>query len=131
MSAGPGVSSGAYTPEEALIVNQALRTHRDTTAAAERALKVCGQRGRRGDGQFGAGAVALSRSALSPFALPLHPPISPQTANRTKEVAAATLEDLERQGDQLGRVRGDLNTVSVERGGAGVPEGDADALLKP
>lgn len=46
-------------------------------------------------------------------------------------MAAATLEDLERQGDQLGRVRGDLNTVSVERGGAGVPEGDADALLKP
>ena len=37
---GPAASSGAYSAEETLIVNQALRTHRDTTQAAERALKV-------------------------------------------------------------------------------------------
>ena len=38
-------------------------------------------------------------------------------------MAAATLEDLERQGDQLGRVRGDLNTVREEerQGGERVP----------
>lgn len=29
-----------YTPEESVAVNQALRTHRATTQAAERALRV-------------------------------------------------------------------------------------------
>ena len=50
---------------------------------------------------------SLTHSLAPPFPFP-------QTANRTKEVAAATQEDVERQGDQLGRVRGDLNTVREE-----------------
>jgi hypothetical protein len=101
---GPAASSGAYSAEETLIVNQALRTHRDTTQAAERALKVrwcvCGERR----------PPTLLVSRFSSRLLS-HRLTSTQTANRTKEVAAATLGDLERQGDQLGRVRGDLNTV--------------------
>jgi hypothetical protein len=40
VAGAPVASSGAYTEEETAIVNQALRTHRDTTQAAERALKV-------------------------------------------------------------------------------------------
>lgn len=34
-----------------------------------------------------------------------------QTAERTRDLAAATLDDLHDQGDQLARVQGDLNTV--------------------
>lgn len=48
------------------------------------------------------------KNAFSP------PPLSPakQTAEKTKEVALATLDDLHEQGEQLGRVQRDLNVVS-------------------
>ena len=36
----PASRGGAYTAEESVMVNEALRTHRATTQAAERALKV-------------------------------------------------------------------------------------------
>lgn len=36
----PASRGGAYTAEEAVMANEALRTHRATTQAAERALKV-------------------------------------------------------------------------------------------
>lgn len=43
---------------------------------------------------------------------PIHAhPFFPQTAERTRDLAAATLDDLHDQGDQLARVQGDLNTV--------------------
>ena len=40
------------------------------------------------------------------------PPRREQTAEKTKEVALATLDDLQEQGEQLGRVQRDLNVVS-------------------
>lgn len=36
----PASRGGAYTAEESVMVNEAIRTHRATTQAAERALKV-------------------------------------------------------------------------------------------
>lgn len=127
-------SDQPYTPEEAVAVNQALRTHRATTQTAERALRVsvlgCVGVGARAhtptrverdahDGvrvpacRDAAGAGAHNQKCARPNTMFSTPPTSAstQTAERTRDLANATLEDLHDQGDQLARVQGDLNTV--------------------
>lgn len=128
----PASRGGAYTPEESVMVNEALRTHRATTQAAERALKVrlwsiCFAHARDdNDNDDDDEASFFSLENLDPGLTPNSPlPLSfsfafetlqpqRQTAEKTKEVALATLDDLHEQGEQLGRVQRDLNVVRLD-----------------
>ena len=106
-----------YTEEDAAIVDEAKRIHKETTKSAQNALKV---------GFAKLGAPVMSMHCLRSC---LNAGIFLQTAERTKELASNTLEELNRQGQNLDRVDRDLNEAGLLSRGCELMIGLTDNLF--